>query len=323
MELHQLRYLVAVYENACNVSIAARQLGLSQPGITRQLRLLEVEVGYPIFDRSEPRRPRPTPAGAELIASASSVLREAWLLAEECKDQHYPGVGRLGIVIADPEVRHVLPDAIVALRTAFPAVAVHLHDASLDEVAPLIRQHQLNMFLAADPPSADPALTWLPCYRWQHRLLQRPDDARPVRGRLTLEQLADLPLVTTNHGAAGRAALDALFEVSRLRARIVMTADSGVTIAAYVRAGIGAGLVGPSARAATCGLLSHDTGGVLPTQTTWVGVPRGAALPAYAYAFLETLAPHLSRSLVDECRTMTDQAELNRVLDDVYIRLVE
>jgi LysR family cys regulon transcriptional activator len=322
LELQQLRYVVAVYENACNVSLASRQLRISQPGISRQIRSLETEIGFPIFDRSNPSRPRPTPAGTELIARATVLLREAGMLGQECDDVRTPDLGSLSIAASDPEVRHILPAVIGAFRVGFPAVALHLHHGTPEQVSDLLLRQRADVAIVTDARALDAGLFWLPCYRWQYRLLVPEGHALLRAGQPLMTDLIQYPLITAPAGPAGRASLEASFEASGLAGRVVMTAIGSDVIETYVQHGIGIGIVTMVAERLIPGLVTIDVSHLFDTQTTWVGLRRGTSLRSFVYAFLEILAPHLSRSFVDECAQAPDQAGLDHALGDLHVHLL-
>jgi len=322
VELQQLRYVVAVYENACNVSLASRRLRKSQPGISRQIRLLETEIGFPIFDRSNPSRPRPTPAGTELIARATELLREARMLRQECDDVRTPDLGSLSIAASDPELRHVLPGVIGAFRAGFPEVALHLHHGAPEQVIDLLLRQRVDVAFVTDARALDAGLLWLPCYRWQYRLVVPEGHALLRAGQPLMTDLIKYPLITAPTGPAGRPSLEASFEASGLAGRVVMTAIGSDVIEAYVRHGIGVGIVAVTTDRHIPDLVTVDASHLFDTQTTWVGLRRGAALRAFAYEFLEMLAPHLSRTFIDECGQTADQAELDVTLGDLHVRLL-
>jgi LysR family cys regulon transcriptional activator len=322
VELQQLRYVVAVYENACNVSLAARQLRISQPGISRQIQLLEAEIGFPIFDRSQPNRPRPTPAGTALITRASAMLREAQMLRQECDDLRSPHVGALGIAASDAEVRHLLPTVIGSFRASFPEVALHLHHGTSEQVADLLLRQRVDAAIVTDARALDAGLLWLPCYRWQYRLLVPEGHALLRVGRPLMTDLIRYPLITAPTGPAGQASLEASFEASGLAGRIVMTAIGSDVIETYVQHGIGIGIVAMTTERLIPGLVTVDASHLFDTQTTWVGLRREASLRSFVYAFLEILAPHLSRPFVDECAQAPDQADLDDALGDLHVHLL-
>jgi LysR family cys regulon transcriptional activator len=322
VELQQLRYVVAVYENACNLSQASRQLRTSQPGITRQIRLLEAEIGFPIFDRSKPAQPRATPAGAELIARATVLLREAEMLQEECDDRRSPQAGALAIAASDAELRHVLPAVIGAFRVGYPDVVLHLHHGSSEHVTSLLLRRRVDVAIASDVRAVNDGLVWVPCYRWQYRLLIPIGHELEKVRRPLMTDLVKYPLITGPSGPAGRVALEASFEASNLLGRIVLTAAGSDVIETYVRHGVGIGIVAMTAERPTPGLVSVDASHLFDTQTTWIGLRREAPLRSYVYTFLEILAPHLSRPFIEECGRAPDQAELDDALADLHVSLL-
>ncbi len=322
MELRQLRYVLAVYEHACNVSLASRQLRTSQPGLSRQIRLLEKEVGFPIFDRSQPNRPRPTQAGKALLSHAENVLREANLLRQECEEVRAPVAGSLSVAASDPEVRELLPAVVAGFTAGFPDVSLHLHQASPEQSADLLRRGRVDLAMATYTRAHDESLLWLPCYRWHHRLIVPDGHALAEIERPAFSDLARYPLVTTPYGPAGRPALESAFEAAQLTGRVVMTALGRDVIETYVLRGIGIGIVASVAGPAAPGLRAIDASHLFDAATTWAAVARVKQLRGYVYAFMEVLAPHLTREVIAECVACGTQEEVDHALADLYVRLL-
>jgi LysR family cys regulon transcriptional activator len=322
VELQQLRYVVAVYENACNVSLASRRLRTSQPAISRQIRLLEQELGFPIFDRSARGRARPTQAGNELITRATALLREAQVLRRPWQPSVAADTGALAIAASDPELRHVLPAVVARFRPKFPGVSLHLYQGTRAQAMDLLAQRRAELAFATDARAPDAGILWLPCYRWQYRLLVPRGHVLERLGRPLMTDLVEYPLITGAAGPAGRAALEAIFETCGLAGNVVMTATGSDVVEVYVQQGIGIGIVAMTAASNAPDIVAIDASHLFETQTTWVGMRRDVPLPPCAYAFLELLAPSLSRLLVEECVRIPDHTELDPVLDDLYVPLL-
>lgn len=322
MELQQLRYVLAVYEHACNVSLASRRLRTSQPGLSRQIRLLEQEVGFTIFDRSHPNKPRPTQAGKALLTHAANVLREANLLRQECDEVRAPTAGALSVAASDPEVRDLLPAVVASFTAGFPDVSLHLHQGTPEQSAGLLRRGRVALAIATYTRVHDESLLWLPCYRWQHRLIVPEGHRLSTVERPSLADIARYPLITTPHGPAGRPALEAAFETAQLTGRVVMTALGRDVIETYVQRGEGVGIVASVDGPPVPGLRQIDASHLFDAATTWAGVVRATQLRSYAYAFMEMLAPHLTRELIAECVACGTQDEVDHALADLYVRLL-
>jgi LysR family cys regulon transcriptional activator len=323
MNFEQLRYFVAVVEHSFSASTAARQLGCSQPAVSRQIQLLERELGFNVLDRVGRAYTGITPEGRAVLRRASNVLQHAQALRHHAENQRAPAAGTLAIATTHTQARYVLPDAVARFRGCYPAVTLRLHAGPAEQSVDYALGGRADLAIATgDPPDAA-GLLRLPCYRWAFRAVVTPEHPLANVRRLTLAQLAEHPLVTYTFSLHGRASLLAVFEAARLRARIAMTAADAEVIKTYVRHGLGVGLVAAMAvdPVRDADLIAIDASPLLEPKLTWIGFRRDAVLRDYAYDFIETCAPHLPRRLVDEVRLLDTPAEVDHVLEDLHVPL--
>ncbi len=315
MKLQQLRYLVAVNDNGLNITAAARQLHTSQPGVSRQLKMLEAELGLRLFERDGRALTRVTAAGERVIGHAAKILREMQNIRHASQDLRQADSGSLAIATTHTQARYVLPPVIRAFRERYPKVRLHLHQGTSEQIAELVARDQVDFAIATGSEELFRPLVRLPVYRW-HRVVVVPQ-GHPLAsgGKLTLRRLAEHPIVTYVFSFRGRSSLPTLFEAAGLSPDVVLTAQDADVIKTYVRVGLGVGIIAGVAidRANDPDLLVLDARHLFAGHTTWVGFRRGGALRAYMYDFLERLAPHLTRRLVRDAERSETQDEVDRM----------
>jgi len=135
VNLQQIRYLCAVVDHGLNVSVAADALFTSQPGISKQIRQLEDELGLRVFVRQGKRLTSLTPAGEVVVATARRALREIANLKRVADEFRTEDAGVLGIATTHTQARYVLPPVLSKFAARFPKVRLVLHQGNPLQVA--------------------------------------------------------------------------------------------------------------------------------------------------------------------------------------------
>jgi len=317
MKFQQLRYLVAVHENGLNITAAARQLHTSQPGVSRQLKLLEEELGFQLFEREGRALTRTTDAGEEIISRASAILREMQNIRRTSAELRKADGGTLSIATTHTQARYVLPEVIRAFRVKYPKVRLHLHQGTSEQIAEMVARDRVDFAIATGSEEQFPHLVRLPVYRWHRAVVVPRGHPLAAAGKLTLKKLAEYPIVTYVFSISGRSSLPALFETAGLSLDVALTARDSDVIKTYVRLGLGVGIVASVAidPAQDSDFTVIDASHLFPIHTTWIGFRRGTLLRNFTYDFIQLFGPHLTRRLIDraiEARDAEDQTELFR-----------
>jgi LysR family cys regulon transcriptional activator len=313
MKLQQLRFLAAVAQNGLNITAAATKLRASQPAVSRQLKLLEEELGFDIFARNGRTLVKVTPFGQQVIERALRILHEARVIrriGDDFKDESH---GTLAIGTTHTQARYVLPRVVQRFREQYPAVRLHLHQGTSEQIAALAKLDGIDFAIATGGSELFPQYVLLPCYQWYRRIVVPKDHVLGKIQRPTLAQLANFPIVTYVFSLSGPSSLHELFASEGLTPNIALTARDADVIKTYVRLGLGIGIVADVAidPQEDADLLSIDASHLFPVHTTWAGFMRGSLLRGYMYDFLSLLAPHLTRRLVERAASATTQAEVD------------
>ncbi|MYL23879.1 HTH-type transcriptional regulator CysB [Halomonas alkaliantarctica] len=319
MKLQQLRYIWEVSRHNLNVSATAQSLFTSQPGISKQIRLLEDELGVEIFARSGKHLTRVTPAGQAVIELAGQVLRLTDNIKEVAQEHSDERRGSLAIATTHTQARYALPPIITEFTQKYPDVALHMQQGTPKQIAQMVSEGQADFAIATESLELFTDLVLLPCYRWNRCVLvPKGHPLANIEGPLTLEALAQYSLVTYVFGFTGRSQLDDAFKAKGLTPNVVLTAADADVIKTYVRLGMGVGIVAHMAvdPEQDSDLVALEAGHLFESSTTKIGIRRGTFMRGYMYDFLERFAPHLTRDRVDSALTAGprhEQALFNEV----------
>lgn len=315
MKLHQLRYLAAVAQSGLNITAAAQKLHTSQPGVSKQIKLLEDELGFQIFVREGRNLTRITPAGQQVIDRAQRILKEAQSIRDLSTELRDEGRGSLSIGTTHTQARYVLPSVIQEFRGRYPNVRLNLHQGTSEQIEEMVVHDRIDCAIATGSDQLFSDLTLLPCYRW-HRtvIVPRSHPLALATGRLTLRTLATFPIITYTFSFSGPSSLHEAFAKAALTPNVAITARDADVIKTYVRLGLGVGIVAHMAiDEEDRDLAAVDASHLFAAHTTWIGFRRGTLLRKYMYDFAQLLAPHLDRRLVDRAHraaTPEETAEL-------------
>src|SRR5215831_13650255 len=283
MKLHQLRYLAAVAQSGLNITAAAQKLHTSQPGVSKQIKLLEDELGFQIFVREGRNLARITPAGQQVIERALRILQEASAIRSLSTELRDEGKGSLSIGTTHTQARYVLPDVIREFRGRYPQVRLNLHQGTSEQIAEMVSSDRIDCAVATGSEQLFSDLTLLPCYRWYRTVIVPRDHPLTQAGRLSYKILAGYPLVTYTFSFAGPSSLHDAFARGGYTPNVAITARDADVIKTYVRLGLGVGIVASMAVSPEDDpdLVAIDASHMLPAHTTWIGFRRGTLLRKY------------------------------------------
>lgn len=321
MKLQQMRFLAAVVQNKLNITTAASKLGATQPAVSKQLKLLEAELGFSLFVRSGRALTRMTPSGERVLRHALRLLQEAQNIKKVADDYQDESHGALSIGTTHTQARYALPKPIESFRNLYPNVQFHLHQGTSEQLADMARLNRVDFVIATGSHELFGGHLLLPWYQWRRRIVVPAGHPLARTDRVSLRQLAAYPLITYVFSLTGTSSLHEVFARAKLRCDVALTARDSDVIKTYVRLGLGVGIVADIAMDAELDgdLESLDTSHLFPVHTTWVGFPREALLRGYMYEFLRLLAPHLSRRLVERAANCRTQLEVDALFAGIHL----
>jgi LysR family cys regulon transcriptional activator len=301
VNVQQLRYVFETARRGLNVSEAAEALFTSQPGVSKQIRLLEEELGVDIFIRHGKRLVAITEPGQAILTIATRVLRDLDNIRQVSHEFAAEDVGELTLATTHTQARYALPAVVAEFTRRYPKVRLVLHQGNPAQVCDEVAAGQADIGIATEGIEGYDGIVSLPCYQWNRCVIAAPDHAIFQARTLTLEDIARYPIVTYDADFAGRSLVNKAFVARGLKPNIVLTAIDADIIKTYVRLGLGIGIVAAMAydAKADSDLRSADAAHLFESSTAHIGLRRNDFVRGYIYAFIELFAPHLSRKVVD------------------------
>lgn len=307
MNIQQLRYLNEVVRCNLNISEAAAALFTSQPGVSKQIRLLEEELGIDIFVRNGKRLVAVTDPGREVLDIARRVLQETENLKHVGREFKQQESGTLTIATTHTQARYALPGVIQAFTRDYPAVKLGLHQGNPTQIAEQVLSGEADIGIATESLALYEALVTLPCYEWHHCVVTPPDHPLLREKRLTLKKLAQYPIITYDFAFTGRNKINQAFSEAGIAPNIALTAIDADVIKTYVELGLGVGIIAQMAfiPERDTGLRLIDAGHLIAPSTTRIAVRKNQYLRGFGYHFIELFAPHLTREVVSSALHLT------------------
>jgi LysR family cys regulon transcriptional activator len=301
MNLHQFRFVQEAVRRDLNLTETAKALFTSQPGISKAILELEAELGVDIFARHGKRLRRVTEPGREVLKAIEVIMREVGNLKRIGDEYSKQDAGKLSIATTHSQARYFLPEPVAQLRKRFPKVNIVLHQGSPDQVARMVIDDVADLGLATEALGRFDALVTLPCYEWQHAVVMPAGHPLMQLERITLEDLAPLPLISYHPSFSGRTRVDQAFATRELKPDFVLEAIDADVIKTYVRLGLGVGIVAEIAvrnDPPNGDLAWRPVGQLFGQNVTRIAFKRGAYLRNFVYSFAESLSDRLSRALI-------------------------
>lgn len=301
MNFQQLRSVREAVRRQFNLTEVAHALHTSQPGVSRQIRELEDELGIELFVRAGKRLTGMTEPGSQVLPIIERLLADSDNLRNAAKDFSSHSAGPLSIAATHSQARYALPAAVKDFRALYPQVTLSLHQGSPRQVAEMLLSGEADIGIATEALAQYDQLVTLPCYRWTHAIVVPPGHPLLDGEPLTLQRLSHFPLVTYDAGYTGRSHIDEAFAREGLTPSIVLTAMDADVIKTYAELGLGVGVIASIAfdEDRDRNLRSMDAGHLFAVNMTRLAFRRGAFLRTYVYAFIEAFAPPLSRQVVE------------------------
>ena len=302
MKLHQLKYVHEVARQGLSISAAAEALHTSQPGVSKQIQMLEDELNLQIFQRNGKRLTGITEPGRHIVKLAATVMLEMQNIKRVGDEFSKVETGTLTIATTHTQARYKLPSAIKQFMTQYPHVKLNIHQGNPTQVTTQVASGEADIGIATEAISLDERLLCLPCYEWNRCLVvpkgHRLIDADP----LTLSKIASFPLITYDFAFTGSNIVSKVFHNAGVMPNVVLTAIDADVIKTYVGLGLGVGLIANMAfdEERDKDLVRLDCSHLFPASTTYLGVRKDTFMRGYLYGFIELLAPKFDRKAVDE-----------------------
>jgi len=316
MKLQQLKYLLAIADNGLNITAAAEKLFTSQPGVSKQLKLLEEELGLQLFVRKGKSLGGITAAGEQVIERARLIMQETESIRSLASDFYHEEDGTLSIATTHTQARYVLPDVIREFRSRYPRVSLNLHQGTSEQIADMVAANDIDFAIATGSHELFRNLLLVPSYHWDRKIIVPNDHklAQLDRG-ITLRDLADFPLVTYVFSFGGQSSLKRAFAEQGLDPDVVFTARDADVIKTYVRMGLGVGIVAGMADDHDDDMTAIPATGLFPRSTTWIGYRKDIVLRRYMLEFVQLFAPHITPDQLEQTRHVRSQIDIDKLFN--------
>ncbi|MDU8923964.1 HTH-type transcriptional regulator CysB [Pasteurellaceae bacterium LIM206] len=320
MKIQQLRYIVEIVNQNLNVTEAANALYTSQPGISKQVRLLEDELGLEIFERNGKHIRAVTPAGKKIVAIARELLVKTQAIKSIANEYTQPNHGVLRIATTNTQARYMLPDVIKRFSRRYPNVSLHVHQGSPNQLYDALLSNEVDLAITTEAQYLFDDVVLLPCYRWNRSIVVKPDHPLVQCQHVTIEELGKYPLVTYTFGFTGASDLDYAFNHAGILPNIVFTATDADVIKTYVRLGLGVGIIASMAHTETDNdLIAIDASHLFQSSTTQIAFKYSTFLRNYMYDFINYFSPHLTRPLVEKAEKLRDNSAVQKLFDNIEL----
>ena len=322
MKLQQLKYLLAIVDNGLNITAAAERLYTSQPGVSKQLKLLEEELGLQLFVRKGKSLGGITPAGEQVIARSRMIMAEVENIRSLASDYYHEEEGTLSIATTHTQARYVLPDVIREFRDRYPRVNLNLHQGTSEQIADMVKANEIDFAIATGSHDLFSDLLLVPSYHWDRKIIvPKGHELAELDRKLTLEDLAKHPLVTYVFSFGGQSSLKRAFADRGLEPDVVFTARDADVIKTYVRMGLGVGIVASMAEDCSDGedLTAIDAEGLFPRSTTWIGFRKDIVLRRFMLDFVQLFAPHITTDQLERTRHVRSQSDIDDLFRDAHL----
>ncbi len=300
MKFHQLRYVHEVVRQQLNISAASEALHTSQPGVSKQIQLLEEELGLQIFQRNGKRLVGITEPGRKIVDLAARVMLDMQNIKRVGDEYSQEDRGELTIATTHTQARYRLPAAVKQFMAQYPNVKLTIHQGNPSQVTEQVAAGEADIGIATENISKDERLSCLPCYEWNRCLVVPPDHPLLEKKNLGLKDLVNYPLITYDFAFTGGTLVSKVFHDAGLQPNVVFTAIDADVIKTYVNLGLGIGLIANMAYDDTrdAPLKSLDCSHLFPNSTTYLGVRRDAFLRDYMLNFITMLSPQYDKRSV-------------------------
>ncbi len=318
MKLQQLKYLLAIVENNFNITTAAERIYTSQPGISKQLKLLEEELDLNIFERSGKQLVGLTSTGEQVVDHARKALQQVENIKRLSDNQNQVEHGAFRLATTQTQAKYVLPMVLSRFHKRYQNLAIDIQHASVDHIIQLLLEQKIDFAIASDNQTLHPDIVKIPCYEWDRVVLFPQDHPLGELTKITLADIAKYPIVTYKEPSSGQSGLSKTMQKHQLEANIVFTARDADVIKTYVREGIGIGIVAEMAfdSKKETDLIGYSTKNLLPRCTTWLAFNKNLLIRNYMYCFVELFAPHLSKEKLNQQISSISRQVSNKVEAD-------
>ena len=296
MKLQQLRCIYQIVQNDFNISKAAESLHTSQPGVSKQVQLLEDEVGIKIFQRNGKRLTGLSDAGNALYKSILEIIREVSNIKNISNEYEKDDTGIFTIATTHTQARYKLPKVVEAFVKQYPKINLNIHQGNPSQVTEQILKGDADVGIATESIGQNNNIICIPCYSWNRVLVFPKNHSLMKVKEITLQDIASYPLITYDYAFTGSTIVSEVFKVANISPNIMLTAIDADVIKTYVELNLGVGLIAEMAydKNKDTTLESRDVSHLFPTSTTYIGIRKETFVRGFIYNFIKMFTPNIT-----------------------------
>lgn len=319
MKIQQLRYILGVANNGFNVSKTAELFFTSQPGVSKQIGMLEDELKVKIFERHGRMLTGITPAGKSILDMAEEIIDKVESIKKVAQEYSDDSIGSLTIATTHCQARYILPETILSFTKKYSGVSFHMELDTPIQICESVSKGVVDLAITSQGMESYDNLIVIPCYSWNRTVVVRSDHPLASSTPLTLEKLSKYPIVTYLKGFTGRQQFDSAFEIEGLTPDIVFTASDTDVIKAYVRMKLGIGIIASIAydKEVDSDLVAIDVSHLFESTITKIALKRGVTIRNYVYEFIKLFSPHLTDSHITQALNTKSNSEIDEFFSNV------
>jgi LysR family cys regulon transcriptional activator len=298
MKLQQLRCIYEVVQNQFNISRAAESIHTSQPGVSKQIQLLEEEIGVKLFQRNGKRLSGLSEPGIRVYESIVEIMREVKNIKNVSDDYERKDSGSFTIATTHTQARYKLPVVVESFVKKYPKINLNIHQGDPAQVTAQILNGEADVGIATESISLNDKIFCIPCYSW-NRCLVMPKDHPLLRVKdINLNHLATYPMITYDYAFTGSTIVSKVFKEANIQPNIMLTAIDADVIKTYVSLNLGVGLIAEMAfdENKDKNLVSRDVSHLFPTSTTYIGIRQDTFIRGFTFDFIKMFTPHMEEN---------------------------
>jgi len=298
MKLQQLRCIYEVVQNQFNISRAAESIHTSQPGVSKQIQLLEEEIGVKLFQRNGKRLSGLSEPGIRVYESIVEIMREVKNINNVSDEYERKDSGSFTIATTHTQARYKLPVVVESFVKKYPKINLNIHQGDPAQVTAQILNGEADVGIATESISLNDKIFCIPCYSW-NRCLVMPKDHPLLRVKdINLNHLATYPMITYDYAFTGSTIVSKVFKEANIQPNIMLTAIDADVIKTYVSLNLGVGLIAEMAfdENKDKNLVSRDVSHLFPTSTTYIGIRQDTFIRGFTFDFIKMFTPHMEEN---------------------------
>ncbi|WP_392553472.1 LysR substrate-binding domain-containing protein [Orbus wheelerorum] len=320
MKLQQLRYIIEVANNELNVSLTAEKLYTSQPGISKQIKQLEEELGVQIFLRSGKHLSDITPIGMKIIDVARDILNKTHDIKVIAQEFTKPNLGTLSITTTYTQARYALPSVIQKFMQVYPEIALKIEQGDAAQSISNLKNRVTDFAVMTDISNLNDEMIALPCYHWNHAIVVTKEHPLANKTIIQLDELVQYPLISYDSTKDGTDIGQTFIEAGKSANIVFNTADAGL-IKTYVKLGAGVGVIAKMAidEQYDQDLVILNASHIFSYHTTYIVFLRSLYLRNYMYDFIYQFSAHLDKKMVNQAIACTNNNQILTMFNGVKL----